>query len=240
MACWAPSRAAVSETAAARRSGEHPSQQPLIRRPVAAEEALPHGARTARTPGDRRERAAGRHLRRPDGLRDGRRHRTRPRHRAPNSPGSARPSSSRAASPSTSPTGSRRSRHIGGKVLTVGCDIRDPEQISAAFDARRRRVRAAGRAGQQRRRELPGAGRGHVAERLAHRRRHHAQRHVLLRPRVRPAPLGGRHARLDHQRRRLVRVDRRSRLRSLGRRQGGREEHGRDARRSNGVRTASR
>ena len=48
---------------------------------------------------------------------------------------------------------------------------------------------------QQRGRQLPGAGRGHVAQRVAHRRRHHAQRHVLLRPRVRPPPPRGRHAR---------------------------------------------
>ena len=35
------------------------------------------------------------------------------------------------------------------------------------------------RAGQQRSRQLPGAGRGHVAQRVAHGRRHHAQRHLL-------------------------------------------------------------
>ena len=68
------------------------------------------------------------------------------------------------------------------RCSTVACDIRDAEQIAAAFDAAEARVRAARRARQQRGRELPGAGRGHVAERVAHRRRHHAQRHVLLLP----------------------------------------------------------
>ena len=45
---------------------------------------------------------------------------------------------------------------------------------------RDRRVRAARCARQQRRRELPGTGRGHVAECMAHGGGHHAQRHVHL------------------------------------------------------------
>ena len=49
-------------------------------------------------------------------------------------------------------------------------------------------------------------------------------------PRVRPPPPRRRHARLDHQRRRVVRVDRRPRLRPLGRGQGRREEPDRVAR----------
>ena len=69
---------------------------------------------------------------------------------------------------------------LGAPVLAVACDIRDPDQIAAAFDAAESRVRPARRARQQRGRQLPGAGRGHVAQRVAHRRRHHAERHVLL------------------------------------------------------------
>ena len=84
---------------------------------------------------------------------------------------------------------------LGAPVLTVACDIRDPEQIAAAFDAAEAAFGLPRRAGQQRGRELPGAGRGHVAERVAHRRRHHAQRHVLLLARVRPPPPRGGHAR---------------------------------------------
>ena len=65
------------------------------------------------------------------------------------------------------------------------CADRDLRHPRARADRRglrrgRGRLRAAGRAGQQRGRQLPGAGRGHVAERVAHRGRHHAQRHVLL------------------------------------------------------------
>ena len=91
-------------------------------------------------------------------------------------------------------------------------------------------VRAPRRARQQRGRELPRAGRGHVAERVAHRRRHHAERHVLLRARVLPPPPRRGHAGFDHQRRRVVRVDRRPRVRALRRGQGRREEPDRVAR----------
>ena len=109
----------------------------------------------------------------------------------------------------------RRSRRSARRVLTV--DVRHPRARADRRRVRRRRggVRAARRAGQQRGRQLPGAGRGHVAQRVAHRRRHHAQRHVLLRPRVRPPPPRRRHARVDRQRRRVLRVDRRPRLRPL-------------------------
>ena len=134
----------------------------------------------------------------------------------------------------------RPSRRWAPRVHTETCDIREPDQIAAAFDARRGGRRPARRADQQRRRQLPGARRGHVAQRVAHRRRHHAQRHVLLRPRVRPPPPRRRHAGVDRERRRVVRVDRRARLRPQRRRQGRREEHGRDARRRVGARTASR
>ena len=54
-------------------------------------------------------------------------------------------------------------------------------------------------------------------------------------PRVRPPPPRGGHAGIDRQRRRVVRVDRRPRLRPLRRGQGRREEHGRDARRRVGA-----
>ena len=67
---------------------------------------------------------------------------------------------------------------------------------------------------------FPVPGRGHVAQRLAHGGRHHPQRHVLLLPRVRPPAPGRGHARLDRQHRRVLRVDRRPRLRPLGRGQG--------------------
>ena len=70
--------------------------------------------------------------------------------------------------------------------------------------------------------------------------RHHAQRHVLLRRRVRPASPRGRHAGFDRQRRRVVRVDRRPGVRAQRGGQGGREEHGRDAGGGVGRRTASR
>ena len=98
-----------------------------------------------------------------------------------------------------------------------------------------------GRARQQRGRELPGAGRGHVAQRVAHRRRHHAQRHVLLlaassaaatSPPARPGSIinvGASYAWTGGPG-----------LRALGRGQGRREEPDRDRSRSSGGRTASR
>ncbi len=84
-----------------------------------------------------------------------------------------------------------RSRRSARRWLAVACDIRDAEQIAAAFDAAESAFGLPDVLDQQRGRELPGARRGHVAERVAHRRRHHAQRHVLLRARVRPAPPRG-------------------------------------------------
>ncbi len=47
---------------------------------------------------------------------------------------------------------------IGGKVLTVGCDIRDPEQIAAAFDDGDADLRAARHPHQQRGRQFPRTG----------------------------------------------------------------------------------
>ena len=147
---------------------------------------------------------------------------------------------SRCSSPAAAPASARRSRsefaRLGASIVIAS---RKPEHLEAGHEAiaalgapvddrrlrhprsradrrrvRRRRADAfglPGRADQQRGRQLPGAGRGHVAQRVAHGRRHHPQRHVLLRTRVRPpAPRGG-DAGLDRQRRRVVRVDRRSR-----------------------------
>ena len=147
-------------------------------------------------------------------LRDRRRHRSRQGHRtgvrAPRRVDRDRQPQARAP----------RGRHeavaeLGAPVTTVGCDIRDPEQIAAAFDAATEALRAARGADQQRGRELPRARRGHVAQRVAHGRRHHAQRHVLLRARVRPPAPASADAGLDRQRRRVVRMDRRPRLRAL-------------------------
>jgi NAD(P)-dependent dehydrogenase (short-subunit alcohol dehydrogenase family) len=83
---------------------------------------------------------------------------------------------------------------LGTRVLAGG--LRHPRPRADRGRLRRRRGRAgpARRAGQQRRGQLPGAGGGHEPERVAHRRGHHAQRHVLLRPRVRPAAPGRGHA----------------------------------------------
>ena len=125
-------------------------------------------------------------------VRHRRRHRPGQGHRGRVRPPRRRHRRSPAASPSTSTPAGEAIEALGAPVLTVACDIREPDSIAAAFDARRGRVRPARRAGQQRRGQLPGAGRGHVAQRVAHRRRHHAQRHVLLRPRVRPPPPRGR------------------------------------------------
>ena len=150
-------------------------------------------------------------------------------------PTTARPSSSPAAAPgsarrsrASSPRlganiviGSRKAEHreageaamaeLGAPVLTVECDIRDADSIAAMFDAAVERFGLPRRAREQRGGELPGAGRGHVAERVAHRRRHHAHRHVPVQPRVRPSPPRRGHARVDHRRRRVVRLDGRPR-----------------------------
>ena len=99
--------------------------------------------------------------------------------------------------------------------------VRHPRRRPDRGRVRRRptaEMRAARCARQQRGRQLPGAGRGHVAQCVAHGRRHHAQRHVPLRPGVRPAAHRRGHARLDHQHRRVVRVDGRSRASSTRRR----------------------
>ena len=117
---------------------------------------------------------------------------------------------------------------LGAQVECIECDIRDADSIAAAFDRVEAALRPARRAGQQRRGQLPVADRGPVPQRLAHGRRHHAQRHVPDVPGVRPAPAGGRAAGLDRQRRRVLRLDRRPGLRPLVRGQGRREEPDRD------------
>ena len=65
------------------------------------------------------------------------------------------------------------------------------EQIARRVRRGRGALRAPGRAREQRRRELSRPRRGHVAERVAHRRRHHAERNVLVLSRVRPPPHRG-------------------------------------------------
>ena len=76
----------------------------------------------------------------------------------------------------------------GARALGVASDVRKPEAVAAAFDQHRGRARPARRAGQQRGGQLPGAGRGPVPERLAHRGRDRAERHLPLLARVRAAP----------------------------------------------------
>ena len=82
-----------------------------------------------------------------------------------------------ARAPRRGPRGDRGDRRAGARRR-----VRHPRPRADRGRVRRGRsgVRAARRAGQQRGRQLPRAGRGHVAERVAHRRRHHAERHVLL------------------------------------------------------------
>ena len=110
---------------------------------------------------------------------------------------------------------------IGAEVLVVGCDIRQAEQIAEAFDAATERFAMPECADQQRRGQLPGAGRGHVGQRLAYRGGHHPQRHVLLRPGVCPPPPGGRHNRVNREYRGVLRLDWRPWLCPLSRSQGG-------------------
>ena len=129
---------------------------------------------------------------------------------------------------------------IGARVLTVACDIRDADQIAAAFDTAEAEV------------GLPGVLVNNAAANFpvpAEDMSPNAWRTVvditlngtfLCCARVRPPPHRGGHAGLDHQRRRVVRVDGRPGLRALGRGQGGREEPHRVARGRVGRRTASR
>ena len=83
---------------------------------------------------------------------------------------------------------------------------------------------------QQRRRQLPGPGRGHVAQRGAP-----SSTSPSTAPSSSPENSGGdtrrRDARLDHQCRGVVRLDRWSRFRPQRRSKGRRQEHGRDPRR---------
>ena len=51
----------------------------------------------------------------------------------------------------------------GGRAADAGADIREPDQVAAAFDRDRGRARPGARAGQQRRRQLPGARGRHAA-----------------------------------------------------------------------------
>ena len=68
---------------------------------------------------------------------------------------------------------------LGAPVEVVACDIRDPEQIAAAFDAAEAAFGLPDVLINNAAANFPVPERGHVAQRVAHRRRHHAQRHVL-------------------------------------------------------------
>ena len=119
---------------------------------------------------------------------------------------------------------------LGAPVTTVGCDIRDPEQIAAAFDAAEAAFglpqvlinNAAANFPVPAEDMSPNAWRTVVDITLNGTffcAREFARRHLA-------ADTPG----FDRQRRRVVRVDRRSRLRAQRRGQGRGEEHGRDAR----------
>ena len=105
---------------------------------------------------------------------------------------------------------------------------RHPRRGADRGDVRRGRVGvpSSRRPHQQRGGQLPGAVRGHVAERVAQRHRHHAERHLPRDPRVRPSPPGRAHTGVDRERRRVVRVDRWPGMGAQRRGQGGREEPG--------------
>ena len=129
---------------------------------------------------------------------------------------------------------------IGGPVVTVTCDIRDADQVAAAFDQAEAEVglpdvlvnNAAANFPVPAEDMSPNAWRTVVDITLNGTficSREMARRHLAAGT---PA--------LDHRRRRVLRLDRWPRLRALGRGQGGREEHGRDPGGRVGARTASR
>ena len=125
------------------------------------------------------------HVRRRERVRHRRRHRARQgdrgRVRAPRRVDRDREPQARA--PRRRPRGDRGARRAGAHGR-----LRHPRRRPDRRRVRRGRatLRSAGRARQQRGRQLPGARRGHVAERVAHGRRHHVERHVLVLSRVRP------------------------------------------------------
>ena len=166
---------------------------------------------------------------RPDGRRD---HESRTKEPAERGwPGRARSTRTprSAARPSTSRPERRRYSDVGRQVASVACDIRDPDQITSAFDAA---TAAFG---------LPSVLVNNAAANFpvpAEDMSPNAWRTVVditlngtffCAPRVRPPPPRSRLCRIDRERRGVLRVDRRTGLRTLGRSEGGREEHGGDA-----------
>ncbi len=176
-----------------------------------------------------RRRAARRYLRRGHGVRDRGRHRSRQGHRA-------RVRASRRVdrdrqSQARAPRGRARGCRRVGRTGDDG-RVRHPRRRADLCRVRRRHrgLRAARGPDQQRGRQLPGAGRGHVAQRVAHGGRHHAQWHVLLRARVHTSASRSEHAGVDRERRRVVRLDGWSGLRAQRGGQGRGQEHDRDPR----------
>ncbi len=222
-----------------RRSSTSPTTWPSCARPGprtaspatrGADRMTEPAAGTSRAAAARGDRAARGHLRRHVRVRHRRRHRPgqgdRHRVRPPRRDDRDRQPQARA------PRGRarRRSTTLGARGGRVACDIRDPDQIAAAFDAAEPAFGLPDVLVNNAAANFPVPAEDMSPERVAHRRRHHAERHVLLRPRVRPPPPRRRHARLDRERRRVLRVDGWPGLRPLRRGEGGREEPGRDAR----------
>ena len=109
-------------------------------------------------------------------------HRARQGHRRRVRPaGRGRRRSCRAAR-STGRPGSPRSRRSGGRAADAAADIRQPEEVAAAFDAVEEALGPGAPPREQRRRQLPGAGRGPERQRLAGGDPDRPRRHVLLLP----------------------------------------------------------
>ena len=109
----------------------------------------------------------------------------------------------------------------GGRAIAQPTDVRDPEQVDAMVAAAVDAVRPRGRAGQRRRRQLRGQGRGSVAQRLARGHLDRAGRRLSVRPRGGPADDRAGRGRRDPERDRKLRLDRRPGHRAFGGRQGG-------------------
>lgn len=187
--------------------------------PALGAAALPSGTYGgAGGAGDRRRHRAG----------QGHRRRVRTARRGPGDRGPAR----RAARGRARGTGGRARRGRGH-----GRGLRHPGPGAGGRGLRRGRGRgrAAGRAGEQRGRQLPLPGRGPLPGRLAGGGGHHPDRHLVHDPRVRPPPPRRGDAGLDRGRRRLLRLDRRAGLRAQRGGQGRGEEPGGDARRRVGA-----
>ena len=119
---------------------------------------------------------------------------------------------------------------LGARVTTVECDIRDPESITTAFAAAEAAFGMPSVLVNNAAANFPVPAED-MSPNAAHRRRHHPQRHLLRRPRIRATTPRRRDARLDHQCRGVARLDRWSWFRPQRRSKGRRQEHGRDPRR---------